>query len=328
MNDLKKRYRETVNAVGVSLLAFVMLYVILTNLSPFVKMLIPKDTDAVAAEVTLSIVSGATYLAAFMLPAAFFFYLMRGSKRESMRLDVKLSSDTFPIIFAGVACIFALSYFNGMFMSFFEAPVDDIFHNEPNEYISDYNVILQFITIAIVPAFCEEFLFRGVILSNLMPYGKGVAIIGSSLLFALMHGNFYQFLYTAAAGIILGTVYVLTDSIWCSIFVHLINNSTSVLQSSLSGRVDEYTASVILTLTEGVIFIVGLLSVVFLVVKRGKRAEGQSALRGVFGVKLEATSAIGFGEGMPASDAIRLFFSPSILMFMAYSIINAILRLV
>ena len=329
MNDLKKRYKETVNAVGVSLLAWVMLYIILTNLSPFVKMLIPKNVDAVTAEVTLSVVYGISYLLAFMLPAAFFFYLMRGSKRESMRLEVKLSADTFPIIFAGVACIFAFSYFNGIFMSLFEAPVEDAFNNEAYEYMSDYNVILQFITIAIVPAFCEEFLFRGVILSNLMPYGKGAAIIGSSLLFALMHGNFYQFLYTAAAGIILGTVYVLTDSIWCSIFVHLINNSTSVLQSSLSHRLDEHTASVILAVVEGVIFVVGLLSIVFLIVKKGKNTERPvKALKGVFGVSLDKGTDIGFSRGMPASDAIRLFFSPSILMFAAYSIINAILRLI
>ena len=62
-------------------------------------------------------------------------------------------------------------------------------------YMPGSSPVLVVLCIVIVPAFCEEFLFRGVVLSNLMPYGKGTAIIVISVPFGLMHGNFYQFLY-------------------------------------------------------------------------------------------------------------------------------------
>ena len=37
-----------------------------------------------------------------------------------------------------------------------------------------------------VPALCEEFLFRGCILSNLLPYGKTTAILASAVLFSMI----------------------------------------------------------------------------------------------------------------------------------------------
>ncbi len=330
MNDIKKRYKETTNAIGVALLVWVILYIILTSFEPWVRLFIPQNSNAAYAEVILSLLNGGAYLAAFMLPAMFFGHLLKSGKKEDMRLDVKLTFDTFPIIFAGIACIFAFSYFNGIFMTFFEDNVSDTVINEANVYLRDYSLVLQFITIALVPAFCEEFLFRGVILSNLMPFGKATAIIGSSVLFGLMHGNFYQFLYTTAAGIVLGTVYVLTDSIWCSTLVHLINNSLSVLQTSATDRLDEYSASVVLAIAEGLIFALGIASLIYLIIKHTQKTKkNNTELKGIFGVDLREneSASIGFCSGLTVSETVRIFFCPSILLFVAYALINAFFRL-
>ena len=43
---------------------------------------------------------------------------------------------------------------------------------------------------AVVPLFVEEFLFRGVILSQFRKYGDVFAVIASALLFGLLHRNF------------------------------------------------------------------------------------------------------------------------------------------
>ena len=330
MNDIKKRYKETTNAIGVALLVWVILYTILTSFKPWVQLFIPQNSNAAYVEVILSLLNGGAYLAAFMLPAIFFGHLLKSGKKEDMRLDVKLTFDIFPVIFAGVACSFAFSYFNGIFMTFFEIPASDTVINEANVYLRDYSLVLRFITIALVPAFCEEFFFRGVILSNLMPFGKATAIIGSSVLFGLMHGNFYQFLYTTVAGIVLGTVYVLTDSIWCSTLVHLINNSISVFQTSVADRLDGYSASVILAVTDGLIFALGIASLIYLIIKHTKKTKkNNTELKGVFGVDLRAneSASIGFCGGLTVYETVRIFFCPSILLFVAYSLVNAFFRL-
>lgn len=92
---------------------------------------------------------------------------------------------------------------------------------------------LNLFTIAVLPAFLEEMIYRGYILRTLRPYGNVFAVLISSLLFSLMHGNLRQIPFAFIVGLILGLLYVLTDNIWMSITVHFANNAISVLMEYL-----------------------------------------------------------------------------------------------
>lgn len=331
MDSVKRQYRETVNILGATLLVWVVLFMILSGLSEIVGLFVPVSAGPVALEIITSIAYDISYLLAFMLPALFFRLLSKGKQTQSMRLEIKPSRDTLPIIFASVAMIFAFSYANGVFISLFETAEYEPIFNEAPYYMEDYGFVLQFITIALVPAFCEEFLFRGVILSNLMPYGKATAIIISSVLFGLMHSNFYQFLYTVAAGILLGAIYVMTDSIWCSVLVHMINNSTSIFQSAIYERFDEGTAFWIVSAFDGVILLLGFVSAIYLIAKYGKKTKKASGeLKSMFG-SAENTDGVVLGTSAAISvhDTISGFLrAPAIVMFIICSILSAIGRLV
>lgn len=69
----------------------------------------------------------------------------------------------------------------------------------------------------------EEILFRGLVLRSLQPYGKKFAILVSSLLFGLFHGNLMQAPFAFAVGLVMGYV-ALEYNIWWAIVLHLINN--------------------------------------------------------------------------------------------------------
>ena len=58
--------------------------------------------------------------------------------------------------------------------------------------------------------------------------GDGLAVLLSSLLFGLMHGNVAQIPFAFLVGIALGWLYVATDRIWLSIVVHFANNALSL----------------------------------------------------------------------------------------------------
>jgi membrane protease YdiL (CAAX protease family) len=269
-----------------------------------------------AFEVTSSLISGAAYLGAFMIPAAFFKMFCVGKQPEPKRFLVKLEGDSLAWILGGIACGFAFSVINGLFLSMINIPEAGGVINEAAVYMKDYSLVLQFITIAIVPAFCEEFLFRGVILSNLMPYGKGLAIIASSVLFGLMHGNFYQFLYTTAAGIILGTLYVVTDSIWAAILMHLVNNSWSVLQTAILERLNDPMATTVWLIVEGGIFLVGIVCIVYLVIKYSDKES------------IKKLQNVGIVRGLESSEAVKGFFCPTVVMFILYAVFEAVTRLI
>ena len=166
------------------------------------------------------------YLVSFLIPAFVFKFMTRNDDPEPMRLGVKLEPNTPIVILGSIGIVVGAAYINSFMVSFID--FGPLFETDPLS--SPVRVLMTFISIAIVPALSEEFLFRGCILSNLLPYGKNTAILFSALLFALMHGNFAQFFYTFIAGIVLGAVYVKTDSIWAPTFIHLFNNFYSVIQ--------------------------------------------------------------------------------------------------
>ena len=88
--------------------------------------------------------------------------------------------------------------------------------------------ILYFINIAIIPPFVEEFAFRGVILSRLRKYGNGFAVLATSILFALFHGNLIQLVFAFCCGMIFGWIVVKTGNLFLTIIIHAINNGFSV----------------------------------------------------------------------------------------------------
>ncbi|WP_238586888.1 CPBP family intramembrane glutamic endopeptidase [Chryseobacterium sp. Leaf405] len=91
--------------------------------------------------------------------------------------------------------------------------------------------VLMVITAVIMAPIFEEIIFRGIIQKGLM--NKGVepwkAILFSSLLFGLIHGNPWQFVGATLLGGVLGLVYYKTKSLLLPMLLHGFNNLCSTL---------------------------------------------------------------------------------------------------
>jgi sodium transport system permease protein len=85
------------------------------------------------------------------------------------------------------------------------------------------------VALALLPALCEELLFRGLLLSSLLPTSRGLALLATSLAFGAFHYSVYKFLPTAALGLILGLVALRARSTRASVVVHALNNTLVVL---------------------------------------------------------------------------------------------------
>lgn len=142
----------------------------------------------------------------------------------------KAKKGTFlPFVLFGIGfCSFsniAMSYADQIFQGFgIDYDVD--FGDNPTGV---FGFLLSFIATAIVPALVEEFACRGIVLELLKKYGQGFAIVASSIIFGIMHGNFEQIPFAILVGLILGYIYVKTESIWTGVLVHGVNNAVSVI---------------------------------------------------------------------------------------------------
>lgn len=107
--------------------------------------------------------------------------------------------------------------------------------------VSQYQMIEDFLTtdgviwfglfhIALIPAFCEEILFRGYILRAFeKSWGIVVGVIVSGVIFGLFHIQLANLLPLATLGIILALMTWLSGSLWPAIVAHFINNGAAVL---------------------------------------------------------------------------------------------------
>jgi len=85
---------------------------------------------------------------------------------------------------------------------------------------------LIFMLVIIAPLF-EEIWVRGIMYDALKPYGTGIAIIISSIVFGFMHGNIYMLFYTTALGFALGYIRYATNSLLIVTILHALINSIS-----------------------------------------------------------------------------------------------------
>lgn len=88
------------------------------------------------------------------------------------------------------------------------------------------NLFLGIALFALIPAVCEEFLFRGLILNGLRKYGVWVSVLVSSAFFSVMHMSLLQLPYTFVLGVVLGVVVYYTRNLGLSMLMHFVNNTT------------------------------------------------------------------------------------------------------
>lgn len=98
--------------------------------------------------------------------------------------------------------------------------------------------------IAVTPAICEEFVFRGVLLGGTRSLSPGRMILLNGVVFGLFHLSFetvIRFLPTAALGTVIAFAVWRTRSIFVGMAMHLVNNGTIVVLVSIPALRDLFS---------------------------------------------------------------------------------------
>jgi membrane protease YdiL (CAAX protease family) len=107
------------------------------------------------------------------------------------------------------------------------------FINEAFEELAISPIIL-ILSVGVVAPIYEEVLFRGIILKGMAKkINPTIALVISALFFALMHMNIPQGINAFLLGLVIGVIYLRTESIYLSIFAHFVNNFLAISLSSL-----------------------------------------------------------------------------------------------
>lgn len=158
-----------------------------------------------------------------------FFVLLE--KKENFKLNLLANVSIQGIVIA--ICCSVLFYFlldkglDPIFESIFPTSKEN-YQQTIQSIIS--SPIVSLIDFCIFAPILEELLMRGFILNGLsVNYGIIVALLISSILFALLHFNVAQIIPSFICGIILGLIYLYTGSILSCIFAHMGYNLISYI---------------------------------------------------------------------------------------------------
>ncbi|MBO4837751.1 MAG: CPBP family intramembrane metalloprotease [Lachnospiraceae bacterium] len=103
------------------------------------------------------------------------------------------------------------------------------------------NLILEIISVGILTPVTEELIFRGLVYRRLRWSADALpAILFSSFVFAVFHGNLLQGIYSFVIGVLLAFVYERTHSLLAPVFVHVGANLVSVVLTEVEGLQSMY----------------------------------------------------------------------------------------
>lgn len=106
----------------------------------------------------------------------------------------------------------------------FSIPTGDMFESAM-EYFESLPIVILLIETCIIAPIFEEVLYRGILLKGLInKYNSKIAIVYSALIFGIAHLNIPQGINAFLLGLILGTVFYYTRSIYLCMIMHFVNN--------------------------------------------------------------------------------------------------------
>lgn len=185
---------------------------------------------------------------AVVIPAFFYIKLARCNLNDIISTKYVKLKDMLPILFLGMGGAMIANVATSIVADNFS--LFGIENTSSGLSIGDSSVlgiVLNIISTAIVPAFAEEFAFRGIVMGSLRKYGNTVAIIGSAVLFGAMHQNISQIPFAFLLGLIFAYIDCKFNSILPSIAIHFVNNLYAVSMSILrdANIVSDYVSTII-----------------------------------------------------------------------------------
>jgi membrane protease YdiL (CAAX protease family) len=182
-------------------------------------------------------------LGVFIFPALVYGFFVSSSPWSYLKLNKKSSAVSLLIVTLAVYAVLPfINYLselnNGLHLS---PAIDDWIRmkelqaRELTEAFlktkSAGRLVVNLLVMAVIPAIGEEMLFRGIVqrLFTAMVKNVHLGVIITAFLFSAFHLQFLGFLPRFFLGLMLGYAFVITGSLWTSVWLHFVNNASSVM---------------------------------------------------------------------------------------------------
>jgi len=251
--EVKHAPFKNVNPVVYVFLSLFIIFILYQIIGGLIQLVIVGEdfADPSKLGITRVIISFAQFMF-ILFPAIILAYMQGDNIKETFRLKAPKPS----VFVLSLIGIFAVQPFLQLYLYFqnkliFSLPfakdvlqpmkeLFDVLEASTLKLVTAYSpvefLVIVFV-IAVTPAICEEFLFRGLVLSNFEKLKKRYyAVFFSGLLFALFHFHPFNLVPLAVLGIFLSFITYHSESIYPAIVCHFINNFISTAAVYVYGK--------------------------------------------------------------------------------------------
>ncbi len=168
----------------------------------------------------------------YLLIAAFYLFGVPVFWLITRRLPVSKPVEKRPVTLGSTLTLFLISF--GILILFsmlgnLAATLIGLLRGAPvNDAVSSLLESPSYFWILLIVCFCspivEEFLFRGLLLDRLRPFGDRVAILYSGIAFGLFHMDLRQLCYAIPLGMVFAYITLRTGSIRQTVLLHMLVN--------------------------------------------------------------------------------------------------------
>lgn len=270
----KMKERKRLRLIGGVAGACIVLYVFLQNILSVPVSMEPFYSVYFKSAEFRSLVSIILSVLGLLMPFALGGYILH--KKKVLKTLCFGRPNSFPLMFSavpfGVLICLAGNYITSIFVALSKS--SGVMLTAP-EYLTPESLggrILYAVSVAVVPALVEEFAIRGVVMQPLRRYGDRFAIVVSSIVFGILHGNLVQAPFAFIAGIGLGYAVCITNSVWTGVLIHFCNNMYSVAVDFLVADVtDEAMLNAVWNISQVMLYAVCIIGSVLFAIVRGRR---------------------------------------------------------
>lgn len=171
--------------------------------------------------------------------------------------------------------LFSLNWVNNLFVTLLSL----IGYTAPSSGLPSLaggGIVGVLIVVAVLPAVCEETLFRGIILDGIKDIGTVAACLLGGLLFSVFHQSPAQTVYQFICGCVFTLVALRADSLLPAVLMHFLNNAIIVFSERFGFLNDLSTgAQIAIYVTSGICLVASLIYLVFIDKNGNRKKDGE-----------------------------------------------------
>lgn len=263
-SKIERQPRPTLFAAS----GFVLLAAVGLWISTLLELLLP--------DASMAIVNALYYLPFMLLPVGLYM-LRRPGLGSAMRLNALPVMPTLSAALLGLLSVYVASMLSAVWGAALDALGLHGLGGAPVPQ-NEAELMTSILTLAAMPAICEELLFRGFVLSAWESRGTWLAMGVTAVLFALLHGNLYGIPAYLLVGAVAGYLAFALDSLYAAMVYHTVYNASCLVLPYLAAGQGEadvaIDAATVFSLSLQTMMIIAMMAMLMATLRLRARREG------------------------------------------------------